>query len=805
MSGPSSSFGVGRFTALVLGLVVFVCVTMIGGTSYLKYRLDRAETTLAAPDNALADNQDLFGQLRQEWGFGGFLGLAQKYVFTHDASGLPEMKERIKSADAIVAGLSEKTSPQTRAELASIASLFDDALQKIEAPAGGELSNEVTVADLAPLYAAMPTLDARRTADNAEARFAAQNQAQFWAMLLTIASWFSLILAAACAAGIYLVLRDKQSAPLRALAQSIQNMAHGDMRTAIWGTERRDMIGELARALDLARYHFSHLPDLSLLSDEGPVRLRFEGGTRSLFEAMMKALSEDSENIHKQSSSLTSDVNQQKESIAALAEKVEAILRNIGERGQNGDKLIAQAIKEMAGGVENLKNSHAHAADQLGRLIPVIQDRAQGLAEITQITGKQLTHTLQSLASSEMSLKSNAEKSKETLAKLSSTADDLGARLFGAINLLQASGKVLGETTENIKSRWNDIAPVQDWSGRLDEIAKALSGLQSKLNAQTDAQLGLAKALEQTFEHNKAASDKAQLGIAKALEQGLEQSKTAAEEAQKSALAPLLGQLEQILSQLAALQAKLDEQPKTQAEAAQAPAPVASQDGLSAIGDKISELADLDGKIAVFVSALPGDMRQALREEIQKLLDQNTAAGLQEKLAALQEDMKKTLGASPELTGQILGIGKLLAARIDSQCAALDGKQQEIKAKLAELETSLASTHRVAEGLQQEMAKPAKPVALPPELQQQFLDQWFQMSAQIEASRASLAASVSEQLHEMEGHLAASKAPAAAKSTSDYEVQIQIEKQTEILGELVGTLGLLDAHMQQIKTEMHKA
>jgi len=29
---------------------------------------------------------------------------------------------------------------------------------------------------------------------------------------------------------------------------------------------------ELARAVDIARYHFSHLPDLSLLSDQGPVR-----------------------------------------------------------------------------------------------------------------------------------------------------------------------------------------------------------------------------------------------------------------------------------------------------------------------------------------------------------------------------------------------------------------------------------------------------------------------------------------------------------------------------------------------------
>ncbi len=724
----SPSFGIGRSTALVLGLVVFVCMTMIGGASYLKYQLDRAETTLAAPDSALGGEQDLFGRLRQDWGFSGFLGFAQRYVFTHNTSGLSELKERMKSTDELVARLPDTIPEQTRHELASISALFNDALRKMDMPAGGELQNEFTATDLAPLYAAMSVLDARMTSDSAQARLAAQSRAQFWATLLTLLSWFSLIVAAACVAGIYLVLRDKQSAPMRALAQSIQNMSRGDMRTAIWGIERQDMIGDLARAVDLARYHFSHLPDVSVLTNEGsPVRLRFEGGSRSLFEAMMKSISGDSESIRQQSTDLSAAIKQQQESIASMTEKVETILKNIAERGQTGDKQIALAIRDMVGGAENLKNAHAHTADQLTRLIPIIQARAEGLAEITQITGKQLSHTLQSLASSEMSLKANAETSKDTLAKLSGTAGDLGERLFGAINLLQASGKVLGETTEGIRSQWNNMAPARNWGERLDEIVKQMGELQARLATQAEAQPDMVKA----HEESQAA-------------------------ATASALAPLSAQLVQIGEKVAAMQAKLDTSPTTVEQAAP------SVD-LSPVVDKIAELSELEGRVAVFVSALPADLRKALRDEIES----HAAAG--------QSDAAQTA-------------------------------QQDIAAKLATIETTLAATKSAAEAAQAEASKPPpSTVSLPPETQKQFLDQWFQMSAQIEASRASMVEAISEQIREMEKRIAAEQGKPVAKTTADYALQAQIEKQTEILTELINTLSLIDTHMQQIKEEIRAA
>jgi len=730
LSFPPPAPGVGRFTAAVLGFVVFVCVTMIGGAGYLKYQMDRSETVLAAPDNALGSDQDMFDRLRRDWGYGGFLGQAQTYVSSHDASGFAEMKAEIKSADDIVAHLPDKTPAETRHELAAIGAAFDAALQKIDAPAGSA-GGDFTSADLAPLYAALPILDARVTSANAETRLAAQSKMQFWGMLLTLLTWCSLIIAAACTAGIYLTLRDKHSAPMRALAQSVQNMARGDMRTAIWGIERQDMIGELARAVDIARYHFSHLPDLSLLSEQGPLRMRFEGGSRSLFEAMMKAISRDSEHIRAQSASLTEITTLQQDAITTLSGKVDSILQSILQRGQTGDQQLRQAISDMAGSAENLKNAHAHAADQLNRIIPHIQERAQGLAEIAQITGKQIGQALQSLSASETGLRTNTHDVKETLAKLSSTADDLGERLFGAINLLQASGKILAETTEDIKGRFGEfsvaghapppaLTPLAD---RLDLITGQLAALQARMDAPLPA-------------------------------------------AEGPSLAPVTDRLDLITGQVASLQAKMDDHsvPSRAHEAEE-----------KAQSDVLTQaLSELNSKITALASTLPAELSRTLQEDVQRLAVQLTPAPVPAP-TALEPIMPA------DLTKQLDYIGH----------------------RMVTFEQALDATQSAIAAAREEIQKPAEKAPITPEFQKQLFDQWFQMSAQIEASRASLVEAISDQIDKLENRMSGKAATTLSRTASDYAAQRQIEQQTQILSELVATLGVLDAHMQQIKSEMH--
>ncbi len=156
-------------------------------------------------------------------------------------------------------------------------------------------------------------------------------------------------------------------------------MARGDMRTPIWGMERQDMVGDLARAIDMARFQFSQLPDLALLSDQGPVRIRFEGNTRSLFEAMMRVISRDSEKVHEQAAALTDAINKQQQAMTSLTYKVETILQGVQKHANDGDQQLRQSLQNMIGSAQSLKHAQEHAADQLNRIIPYMQERAHGL------------------------------------------------------------------------------------------------------------------------------------------------------------------------------------------------------------------------------------------------------------------------------------------------------------------------------------------------------------------------------------------------------------------------------------------
>jgi len=703
MSSPPASppLGYGRFTGVALALTVFLCVALIGLSVFVKFELDQAETSLAASEATLSPDQEIFNKIRRDLGYGGFIGLAQNFAAAHDPALLPDMKAQIKQATDHLARVPEKSAAETRHDLQVILATFDAAMQKAE-KSTTSLATDFTTADLAPLYAALPVLDARVANAVAADHLASQHQAQLWAMLLTLINWCSLIIASALAVSLYLVLRGRHSAPMRALAQSIKNMAKGDMRTPIWGMERQDAIGELARSVDMARFHFSQLPDMSLLSDQGPVRIRFEGNTRSLFEAMMRVISRDSEQVHGQANALTEAVQKQQEALALVIERVEAVLQNVESRAMSGDQQVRQALHNMVSSADSLKNAQEHAADQLNRIIPFLQERASGLAEITQITGKQVTQALQNLTQTERGLRSSAEQSEEAIRKFSSTADTLGERMFGAVNLLQASGKVLAETTEKTQ-------------GRLEEaIEKIGSVSMPTLNA------------PQAVAEDSGDTDR----------------------------------LAAIVAAMQGAQEKLEKLLAEQSEAAKA---------------HVDMLAAQSGGLVTQAATTT----QTLSVAADRLRDE------QEKLGALLGKVGERLdgenSAAPALAEPVL-------ADVRNGFAAITDHLNNLAAQIADIK-----------------AAPA-PAPIPDSvINEQMRDHWYQMASQIEATRSNLATLIAAQTDKIEAQLASFAGQPASTTTAPDALrgaEAQMEMQTNILTELVATLSLLDAHMQELRSQV---
>lgn len=806
---PSSSH-VGRFTGLVLILVVCACVGLIGFSGYLKYQLDRSESLLYAPQSFVSTEQDIAEKMRRNLDYSGFLGFAQNYATTHDSATLNDMKIQLKSANDLLINLPENASHDVRQELQAILATYNNVMQKA-LRSSVEASAPFTINDLVPLYAALPVLNAQLDNATGTNRIEAHSHLQFWAMLLTLISWSSLIIAAAMSVGIYLALRDRASAPLRALAQSIKNMASGDMRTSIWGMERTDMVGELARAADLARYHFSQLPDISLLTEQGPLRLRFEGQTHSLFEGMMQSIAHDSEHVRNQATELTQAITQQQNAINSISSRVETILLNVEKHALEGDSGLKQILQSLSQSAQALRKAHLHSSDQLNRIVPHLQERAQGIADIAQITGKHIAQTLQSLTLTEHSLKASAAQSDQAIKKLSSSADDVSTRLFGAVNLLQASGKVLAETTEKTQSRMNEVlekldhnaqalssSPVasghpdaslpKDWrSPAMEEILQALQKTQQKLEDHFETQSHATQA------HINLLSTQSSSLLSQTSTTA--QTLSSASETLRNEQNRFKELIDHVEIQLSNVSSQLEEQAGRVSTDPSAPP---TDEQLHSLSEKMAQLSDKI--LAMSNTSATTSQLAALPHQIISEMDKRLSAR-EPMLDAFSSKVLEDIKTSAHVTEQTVELLRhqfvQLSDAINSSAEAhwANAFQQRFNATAQLIE----KIHTEINALKDVETDPSQ------KLVKEIEARWFQMAAQIEATRSDLAQAITQQVDRIEMRLSKDLAPTSSEPSVADNTQRQIEQQTQILTELVATLGVLDAHMQQLKSEMRVA
>ena len=640
---PSSSVSsAGRSTGIILSLVLFLCLALIGFSGFVKYQLDRAETTLTASDAAPTE------------------------------------------------------------------------------------------------------------------RTAAQNELKSQAMLLTFIAWASLVIAASCAAGIYLAQRSRQSAPIRALAQSVQNLAQGDMRTPVWGMERADSIGELARAIDLARYHFSQLPDMSILSEQGPMRIRFEGAAQSLFEAMMQNITRDSEAIRHQASSLAEAIDRQKEAIAHVSGRVENALSNMYHERRDSEQHVMQLLQTISGSAQTLTSTQQTAAAQLTQLVNHLRERASGMSEITQIAGRQVALTLQSLVHTEHDLRTSAVQSKETVNKLAASGNELSERMFGAVTLLRAGGKVLTETAEATQSRLNEAIHL---------LSQSESSLRQML-VQGFEPVGNKPVVAEDGEARREEAARLQLimGGLEAAQQKLEECLAQQSQATQAQIDLLTTQSTSLLTQASTT--------------AQTLASVTDH-----LRNEQDRLGHASGKMAETLESIGGRLEQRALESF-----------------ARTETAMRGLTGLTELVAQL---GPMIENLSATALASATEKAAVPEHLLAEIRNGFETSTRTIEHLREEFTTLAlkQPVAALPAFDLDEL--WTKIAAQLDLARDNLTRMMIQQTDRIEVRIAAmeKKAPVAPPPpvVSDVAPSL-LQKQTEILSELAAALGAIDAHMQEMET-----
>lgn len=487
----------GGFSAriLLLGALIAFCALMSLMTVYVKYRLDRSESALSAPNEAFSPDQKLYEKTILSLGYGGFLGSAQTYMRERDHTALQDMRMNYKTAQESLIRLGDKTSTSVRRDIRAILDIFAGVITKAE-EGSDALNPGLTNADMLTATSALSALEMRLSAALAGGRIEAESHFKVWSLALMMLALSGFTLAISLSAWGLLSAGGKRDEDISTLAQSVSNLVHGDIQKPVWGIERTDKVGELARTIDLARMYFTQVPDISVMGQDGPIRLKFEGESKSLFQAMMRKVTESFERAQQSSLGFTGTMSAQQELMKTLVAQTESALEEIQRQGRASEDTMRALTNSLAETAVALNETQESGAQQIANLVPLMKDRIQNMAEITHLAGSQVTQSLQALMKSENALRQTADQSQYAVKQLSQTTSQMGERMFAALNLMQATSKALGETIDSSQTRFNEA--VSTLARGESSMTKILSRAEERLTSSINAEETMSALVAQT-------------------------------------------------------------------------------------------------------------------------------------------------------------------------------------------------------------------------------------------------------------------------------------------------------------------
>ncbi len=473
------------FPSFVIAGIVTICLLLLGATGYIKYQIDRAESLLVAPDSAFSADQEMYEKTVIALGYGGFLAAAENFISSRDRAALGDMRMYYKTADETITRLGDKAPNAVRRDMKAILNIFANIIEKAE-EGGDAMSVGVTSNDLLNASTSLATLDNRVQAALSSQRLDAHNAMKSWSLIMMLFTWGSVVMLGLAGCAIVMVRRGKQTVPMKNIAQCVENMVQGDLENPVWGLERGDAIGDLARSLDRLRLFFAQVPDVTIDTDEGPARLKFDGETRSLFQSMVKNITDNFERAQQSALGYTGAMNAQQDILTSVTTRLNAVLSALQEQGTAQEESIRKLSGSLSESALSLAVSQEKSVSQLGHLVPYMQERIQNMSEVTHLAGDHITQSLQTLNKAETALRSSASQSHQVVQQLATATNQMGERMFAALNLMQASGKLLNETTDTVRTRFNEaVHALGRGEGHLQEIiTRAESRLASTVNAE---------------------------------------------------------------------------------------------------------------------------------------------------------------------------------------------------------------------------------------------------------------------------------------------------------------------------------
>ena len=493
--------GVSRL--FLLAAISVAALLVFGGAYFIGY-VGQLERELSDPASASQRTAAQIEIIEHALGHAGFLKSYRDY-WTGDAQAQTDLGKRAAEASRGVTALRQLMAgdgPGAAAlgEIEAVVNTFSQAAAAAPAtpPSGlrGVADESVkalpSATQLETTYLTLATsLDRLRDA-------ARGSQLRSLGGLLDRAQMLIGVTLAALVAGLFAVawvMRMGVIQPLNILERSLSAAAQGVVAQKIWGTDRRDEIGELARAGEAMRRGLADMPALKALADKGQVQVTLDGPGSILFEKLaaqvaaavdlLKAAAGDADKTDAARQSALSAAMSSLSQASTDIQSATAALR--GEFGE-----VLETVRTSS---QTLLNAAREGANNIGHA------GGDEAAAIAARASEGISVVLSELSATAQSLRQASDDAKQSQTAFLAAREHIAGDVIQTRKTVHELGAQLGGLLSGTEERLARVAEMLD---RLEKgVDQTVGGLQTRSVETTQALLRATT----TFDERAAAAE----------------------------------------------------------------------------------------------------------------------------------------------------------------------------------------------------------------------------------------------------------------------------------------------------------
>ncbi|HYE48173.1 MAG TPA: HAMP domain-containing protein [Azospirillaceae bacterium] len=468
-------------TAVAVAALILVALATFNIAWFSHVERSLADTPASAAAKARA-----LDEARESLGHGGFLQALALFAETGSAKGRADMAASLEAADKALRAYEANRLTPAESDLArDLRRLVDR--YRTAMTAGGDRPQAFAGGSGIALMTQHAAL-ADRVAELRRKEAVVSGD-----VLLDLARrgfWLGVGAVVVMLAGLLLALwlvRARALAPLAELTRSLGALARGDWRAPVWGTARTDEFGELARTVDGFRLQAASLPDVSILSDKGRFRLKFEGESADLFEVVSRTLRESGRELAGTGAEVAALVTTARAELTGAIGQLQTLCAAVARSASDSNKEIRQATELLGRAAAQVRAFDDRAGGGLDRIVGEMRRHSETLAETMATAGDEVGAVLRGLATSEGEIKRTTADARDATRQLTEAMGDLQEKLFSAVKLLRASGEMLASTAGDAGERLDRaVGAVGDSDRALQQALSSASARLDEVSIQID-------------------------------------------------------------------------------------------------------------------------------------------------------------------------------------------------------------------------------------------------------------------------------------------------------------------------------